>query len=217
MTRKTPNSPGAANPPQDRDAEAAAKAMQLVQDRQPEAAARLLHRELGQRMQRYFQYHRVPPDDAEELVTDVWMKFLGSRYDGRTRPVVWMWTIANSVLVDWARARSAQRRGGSGQDRIEIHLDEETLAIVIDQTASIESPGWLKLCIQRAAHQLECDDPNRAHVLWLSYRGYSAAEIALVFGAAPPPTAKQETAARNRVLEAIRKARGYFEHCKEST
>jgi len=52
-------------------------------------------------------------------------------------------------------------------------------------------------------------------VLWLWYRGHSAAEIAVIYGATPPPNEKQETAARNRVLVSTRKAREYFQHCRD--
>lgn len=199
----------------DRDAAAAQAAMDFVLAGQLEKAAIHLHRNLGSRINGYMRRHRVPEADAEELVSEVWVKFLRSRYDGQTRPVVWLWTIVQSVLVDWARERSAQKRGGAGEDRLEIQVDEDTLDVLINSTESPNAPGWLKLCIERAAHQLELDDPNRAHVLWLWYSGQSAADIAVVFGANPPPTSKQETAARNRVLEATRKAREYFQHCKE--
>jgi DNA-directed RNA polymerase specialized sigma24 family protein len=199
----------------DRDAESADTAMNLIQAGELEKAAIHLHRSLGSRLISYFRRHRVPEADAEELVSEVWIKFLRSRYDGQTRPVVWLWTIVQSVLVDWARERSAQKRGGSGEDRLEVQVDEDAFEVLINATESPNTPGWLKLCIERAAHQLEQDDPSRSHVLWLWYSGQSAADIAVVFGAPPPPTPKQETAARNRVLEATRKAREYFQHCKE--
>jgi DNA-directed RNA polymerase specialized sigma24 family protein len=170
---------------------------------------------LGARVLGYLRRHRVPEADAEELVTDVWMKFLGSHYDGQARPVVWLWTIVQSVWVDWARARASQKRGGSGEERLEVEVDAQTLEALADAVQAPNAPGWLRLCLERAAWQLEQDDPNRAHVLWLWYSGQSATEIAIVFGAKPPPNAKQEAAARNRVLEATRRARAYFEHCKE--
>lgn len=201
--------------PTDRDALAAQQAMDLIQHGELEQAALHLHRSLGSRVMGYLRRHRVPEGDAEELLTDVWMKLLRSRYDGQTRPVVWLWTVVQSVLVDWARERGAQKRGGSGEDRLEVQVDDDTLEVLIQSLESPHTPGWLKLCIARAAHQLEQDDPNRAHVLWLWFSGQSAADIAVVFGASPPPSAKQETAARNRVLEATRKARDYFAHCKD--
>ena len=119
------------------------------------------------------------------------------------------------MLIDWARDRNALKRGGKGEDRLQVELDEETLEVLIGAIESTAAPAWLKLCIERAAHQMQVDDPNRANVLWLWYRGHSAAEIAVIYGASPPPSEKQEIAARNRVLAATRKARDYFQHCKD--
>ncbi|QIL73085.1 sigma-70 family RNA polymerase sigma factor [Diaphorobacter sp. HDW4B] len=199
----------------DRDSLAAEQAMQHVLRGELEQAALHLHRQLGSRVMGFLRRHRVPESDAEELLSDVWMKFIRSRCDEQIRPVVWLWTIVQSVLVDWVRERGALKRGGSGQERLEVLLNDDVLDVMVESIESAETPGWLKLCIERAAHQLERDDPNRAHVLWLWYSGQSAADIAVVFGASPPPTPKQETAARNRVLEATRKARDYFEHCRD--
>lgn len=199
----------------DHDAQAARQAMDWVLQGERERAAVHLHRTLGSRVLGYLRRHRVPDQDAEELVTDIWMKFLCSRYEEQVRPVVWLWMIARSVLIDWVRARTSQKRAGADGDALEIELDAQTLETIAHAAETADAPAWLRLCIERAARQLELDDPNRAHVLWLWYSGQSAAEIAVVFGAKPPPNAKQEAAARNRVLEAVRKARAYFQHCKD--
>jgi DNA-directed RNA polymerase specialized sigma24 family protein len=183
---------------------------------QIEQAAVCLHTRLGRRVIAYLRRHRVPEADAEELVSDVWIKFLQNPCDDRMRPVVWLWTMVQSVLVDWARERGALKRGGSGEARLEVELNDEAFVErLMEGMESPQAPAWLKLCIERAAHQLELDDPSRAHVLWLWYRGHSAAEIAVIYGATPPPSDKQETAARNRVLVATRKARDYFQHCRD--
>lgn len=199
----------------DRDALATQEAMALIQAGKTEQAARHLHATMTQRVLGFLRRHRVPEDDAQELVLDIWIKFIRSPYDGRTQPVVWFWGVVQSVLVDWARERSALKRGGAGEERLEVRVDDDTLEVIINALEGTNTPAWLKLCIERAAHQLEQDDPNRAHVLWLWFSGHSAADIAVVFGATPPPSTKQETAARNRVLEATRKARDYFGHCKD--
>ena len=196
------------------------QSIELLKSQRVEQAALLLHDQLGMRMQRYFQRHRVPLDDAQELVNDVWMKFISSPFEGRTRAVVWLWTVAGSVLLDWIRSQGAEKRGRSlkSGEAVEVTgLDDEAWDMLTNQAdAQIEqSQPWVKLCVDRAMEQLAKDDPRRAHVLWLWYQGWSAEEVAVYFGAPPPPTKKQETAARNRVLEATRKAREYFAHCKE--
>lgn len=199
----------------DRDATVAEQAFELIAQNKPEAAALLLHQRMAPRLNHYFVTRGVPLADAEELVSDVWIRLLQSCYDGRAKPVVWLWTVVHSVHIDWARARQAQSRGGVGAERREIHVDEETMEVLANTVAASTPPAWLKLCIERAAHAMEQEDPNRAHVLWLWYRGHSASDIAVMFGAEPPPSLKQETAARNRVLEATRKAKQFFEHCRD--
>lgn len=201
--------------PTDRDAQAADEAVRLLRAGQRERAALHLHQRLGNRVQAYLLRHRVPAADAEELVSDVWIKFMQSPCPANTRPVVLLWSVVHSVLVDWVRQRDALKRGGKGQERLQVEVDEDTFELHLNALESNQTPAWLKLCIERAAHALQQADPNRAHVLWLWYRGHTAAEIALVYGAKPPPSAPQESAARSRVLEAMRKARVFFQHCQD--
>ena len=194
------------------------QAIELLRAGKVQQAAELLNRHLHTRMLRYFQRHRVPPDDAQELVTDVWMKFMNSRFEGETRAVVWLWVVANSVLLDWLRAQKAEKRGRALNGAVEVSgLDDVAWDMAVNQfdIETEQSQPWVKLCVDRAMLQLSQDDPRRAHVLWLWYQGWSAQELAVEHGAKPPPTKQQETAARNRVLEATRKAKDYFSHCKE--
>jgi hypothetical protein len=70
--------------------------------------------------------------------------------------------------------------------------------------------------VHRAAAQLEKDEPTTAQVLLFKAQGWSAREIAIVFGAPPERVSKEaEGAARDRVYRACQVARGYFQHCKE--
>lgn len=194
------------------------QAIELLRAGKVQPAAALLNRHLHTRMLRYMQRHRVPHDDAQELVTDVWMKFMASRFEGETRAVVWLWVVANSVLLDWVRAQKAEKRGRALNGAVEVSgLDDVAWDMAVNQfdIETEQSQPWVKLCVDRAMLQLSQDDPRRAHVLWLWYQGWSAQELAIEHGAKPPPTKQQETAARNRVLEATRKAKDYFSHCKE--
>ena len=198
--------------------EAAEQALELLRAGKVQPAAELLNRYLHTRMLRYLQRHRVPLDDAQELVTDVWMKFMNSRFEGETRAVVWLWTVASSVLLDWVRAQKAEKRGRALSGAVEVSgLDDVAWDMAVNQfdIETEQSQPWVKLCVDRAMLQLSQDDPRRAHVLWLWYQGWSAQELAVEYRAKPPPNKQQETAARNRVLEATRKAKTYFSHCKE--
>lgn len=200
----------------DTDALAAQAIADCIRTRQTERAARTFLQRLGSRILSFLRRHRVPEADAEELVSDICLKLLSSPCPSGVRPVVWLWTVVNSVLVDWARKRGAKKRGGAGEDALEVRVDEATQEVLIEAQIAPDAPPWLKLCVERATHELHLQDPNRAHVLYLSFQGYSAAEVAVVFGAEPPPSKQQENAARNRVLEAMKKARDFFSHCQEN-
>lgn len=181
-----------------------------------ERGAELLCRHLTRRVQRYFERHRVPENQAEELVTEVWLKLLHSKYEGRVRAVVWLWMVAGSVLLDWVAKHQAERRaGGDAAQPIEVAVDDDTWHVIQDSVAATDAPPWLKLCLERAAFVFEQEEPRRAEVLRFSCEKWSAEEIAVYYGATPPVTAKQQTAARNRVLDAAKRARSYFEHCKD--
>ena len=76
-----------------------------------EQAALLLDRRLNRRVRAYFVRHKVHEHAAEELVSDLWLKLIQSKYDGDTRPVVWMWIVARTVMLDWHRRENAEIRG----------------------------------------------------------------------------------------------------------
>ncbi|MES2938478.1 MAG: sigma factor [Pseudomonadota bacterium] len=195
----------------------AAEALGLIRKGEVEAGAELLVRRLTTRVQRYFERHRVPADQAEELVSETWLKLVTSRFDGGTREIVWLWTVAKTVLLDWVRRTQAQRRSGTREERaMEVQMDDDGWALLAASVAGAQAPAWTTLCIERAAWQFEQDEPRRAEVLRFSCEQWSAEEIAMYYGAEPPVTDKQKTAARNRVLDAMKRARGYFEHCREA-
>lgn len=193
-------------------------AMRLIQQGGSfaEQGAGLLCRHLSRRVQRYFERHRVPENQAEELVTEVWLKLLNSKYEGRVRAVVWLWMVAGSVLLDWIAKHKAERRAGADASRpVEVAVDEDTWNVISESVAAANPPPWLRLCLERAAFLFEQEEPRRAEVLRFSCEKWTAEEIAVYYGASPPVTAKQQTAARNRVLDAVKRARTYFAHCKD--
>lgn len=199
------------------DEHIAEEGMALIRQGKVEEGASLLVRKLSKRLQRYYERHGVPAAQAEELVGDAWLKLVSSAFRGETRAIVWIWKIAGSVLLDWVDRHGAARRAGtSGQPIVEMQMDDDSWAQIAASTPTLQPPAWLSVCIERAAFQFECAEPRRAEVLRLSCEGWSAEEIAVYYGATPPPSDKQKTAARNRVLDAAKRARGYFVHCKEA-
>lgn len=175
-------------------------------------AVMLLDKELTNRVTRYFLRHRIPPEVAEELTNDLWLKLVTSRFDGRTRPVVWMWKIGRSLMIDWIRREAAEKRGRAAQG----DLDDDEWLELMESVPSMSMPGWIRLCIERAIWQLEQDDPARAEVLRMVFEGWTDVEIAIYYGADPDTLSKkQQTAARDRVYRARKRAQEYFADCKD--
>lgn len=175
-------------------------------------AVMLLDKELTNRVTRYFLRHRIPPEVAEELTNDLWLKLVTSRFDGRTRPVVWMWKIGRSLMIDWIRHEAAEKRGRAAQG----DLDDDKWLELMESVPSLSMPGWIRLCIERAIWQLEQDDPARAEVLRMVFEGWTDVEIAIYYGADPDTLSKkQQTAARDRVYRARKRAQEYFADCKD--
>jgi len=203
----------------DHDADITARAMQLVQAGRPNQAGKLLMEHMGRRMLNYYLRHRIPPHEAELLVNELWFRFLTSRFEERTRPVIWFWKLARSILNDWWRRELAQKRGGTEQTTVSLDDDElagNSLNLEAIEPSSDEMPAWVKRCIHRAAEQLCRDDPKRAQLLWYKCQEMSAEDIAIIFGATPHPSTKEKHNATSRISEAMKKARNYFSSCRES-
>lgn len=177
---------------------ASAFALLHGKEREREEAVRLLDRALGRRLERYFVRHRVPADDAEELVWDVWLKLLRSDFRGETRPVVWVWTIARSLMQSFHR-----------RERPEIGFEDEEWTALLETTAAPGVPEWVRQCIERALFQFECDHPERAEVLRMLAEEWSAKEIGEFFGSS-------EGAARDRAYRTRERARAYLDECRET-
>src|SRR6218665_1137304 len=102
-----------------------------------ERAAALLYRHRGTRLQRYFQNNKVGEGEAEELMSEVIFNFISSPPQGDCPAEVWLWTLARNELIDWARRRAAQSRGGqAGGGSIEQAFDAEAWLAVLDTTAA---------------------------------------------------------------------------------
>lgn len=182
-----------------------------------ERAAGLLVRHRARRLQAFFRNNKVSEAEAEELASEVVLNFITQ--PPRDCPAeVWLWTLARNELIDWARRRAAQSRGGRAEGGpMEAAFDAEAwLAVQETVAGDTELPAWVRNCVQRAAAQLQRDEPGVAQVLLFKAQGWSAREIAVFYGAPPDKVSKaDEGAARDRVYRACQTARDYFQHCKE--
>ncbi len=182
--------------------------IELLNKGERQRAAKLYLERIAHVIMGFLRRHHVSDAEAKELVINVFLKMLHNPCPRDVSPAVWLWTMVNFVFMDWKRSAYWNSKKEESSPQI-TDIDPDTLP-------SSESPHWLRLCVKRAAHKLQTEDPVTAHLLWLNHCGHSAAEIAVIFGARPPPSKEQETAARNRVLTAMKKARAYFSHCKEN-
>jgi len=158
-----------------------------------------LDRLLGRRLQHYFERHRVHAADSEALVWEVWLRVIQGSFRGETRPAVWIWTIARNLMLDWHRAR-----------RPEIQLDQDGWDALLGSLPAQGIAAWVRLCIERALAQFECDHPERAELLRMVAEEWSAQEIGAVY-------ACSAGAARDRSFRARELARDYLAECRETT
>ena len=199
----------------------AARAVELMRSgaQGREAAASLLYRRLSGRVKGFFKRHRVPEDQAEELFNDFLFKFVTCDPTGvhESSAVALMWRVAHSVLTDWARRVSAERRGGNGDSAAEVSLADDIWAIVLDTShGAVEMAGWIKDCVHRVSALFQRERPRPAETLLLFTLGYSHREIAAIEGASTDDvSAQQEAAAKSRVHHASKLAREYFKECLE--
>jgi DNA-directed RNA polymerase specialized sigma24 family protein len=200
--------------------EAAAKALACLGQgaKGRDQAARLLLQGCGGRLASYIRrhsYNKATQEDAEEILMTVVMTFVTKPLPSGCNPDAWLFTIARNELVDWARKRQADKRGGG---QAEVPLDDDELGNLFDtELGHTELPAWVRDCIQKAAAYMQQVSPERAMVLLMVADGWSAEEIAIYFGADPDQeiTPQQQAAARDRRYRAKVEAQKYFAHCKE--
>jgi RNA polymerase sigma factor (TIGR02999 family) len=101
--------------------------------------------------------------------------------------------VMRQILVDRARARRSEKRGG---DQVRV---EETEQLVRSEADAVEI-----LAVDRALGSLKRQSPRQAQVVELRYfAGYSLEETALVLGVAERTVKRDWDAARTRLKIAI--------------
>lgn len=163
-----------------------------------EEAIKKIDRMFNRRIERYFVRHKVPQPEAEELVWDVWLKLLNSKFRGETRPSVWVWTIARSILISFHR-----------RHRPEISFDLDDWDLLLNTHEAPQMPMWIRLCVERALFQFEQDYPERTEILRMISEEWSAREIGSFLGC-------QEGAARDRVFRTRERVKEYLKECVET-
>ena len=84
------------------------------------------YEEYGKAVYNYFRFQLIPPDDAEDLTAETFLRAVraSDRYDA-TRAAVqtWLLTIARNVLIDERRSARVRRRVGVDELR-DLAMDE---------------------------------------------------------------------------------------------
>ena len=110
--------------------------------------------------------------DTTALLHESYLKLVGASglpVEDRRHFFTYAATVMRSVIVDFARARSAERRGGEAD-----HLALDTLL-----SAKLAAPETDVLRVHEALEVLAKVDPRSAHIVELRYfGGLSDAEIA---------------------------------------
>ena len=198
----------------------AAEAAQLLGKgvREKHLAAEQLLKRCAGRLKVYIRRHSygyATEEDAEDLLSITLVKFLESNVPAGCAPDAWLLTICKNAVLDWARKRLADKRGG--KDSVHVELDDDEGGSLLDTLLGVSDlPAWVRLCIHKAMALMQLEKPERAEVLMMVAEEWSAEEIAIYFGADPKNISKQDLgAARDRVYRARLVAREYFEPCKE--
>jgi len=152
-----------------------------------------LKRIAAQRLSRGSRFTLSPTELVHEAVLDL----LPARADfaNRTHFLATMSLAMRAILVDHARARSAEKRGG---DRVQVSLSH------IDEASAQSEAQVDLLALEQALQGLETLDPRCGQAMHLTYfGGLSQEEIASLLGVSIPTVKRDLRFARAWLLKAI--------------
>jgi RNA polymerase sigma-70 factor, ECF subfamily len=167
------------------DGEAAEKLLPLVYAE--------LHRVAAGYMRRERVDHTLQPT---ALINEAYLRLIREDVDwnGRAHFIGFAAHVMRRVLVDYARARNAEQRGG-GLERVEM---QEQFFIAEDRLEQVAQ-------IDEALSRLEKTSPRQARVVELRYfGGLSIEQIASVLGIAPRSVKRDWALARLWLFDELR-------------
>lgn len=164
------------------DASAADKLLPLVYDELHQVAARAMRRES--------EGHTLQPT---ELINEVYLRLVDqSRANWKSRSHFFgvVAQVMRRILVDHARARMSEKRGGGARA---VTLDElHDAAVGVGSTATVDI-----LALHEALEKLEALDPDQARVVELRYfTGLNIEETAEALGISPATVKREWAVAR---------------------
>jgi RNA polymerase sigma factor (TIGR02999 family) len=123
-----------------------------------------------------------------------------SRWSNRYEFYAWASRVMRQILVDHARARHAQKRGGGA---VHDSLDDEDLALQ-HRLAAPTSPWMELLALDEALTRLKALDPQQARVVELRFFGeLGVEETAQCLGISPATVKREWATARAWLLREL--------------
>jgi RNA polymerase sigma-70 factor (ECF subfamily) len=173
------------------------KAMRAGDGQAAESLLPLVYVELNRLAKAYLRRER--PDhtlQATALINEAYLRLVGEDIDWNSRAhfIGLAAHVMRRVLVDYARARNAEQRGG-GLNRVEM---QEELAISLQQLDEVSE-------LDEALERLEKDNPRQARVVELRYfGGLSVEQIATLLQIAPRSVKRDWALARIYLFRELR-------------
>jgi len=170
--------------------QAASRGEEGAFDRLVPVIERRLHELAVARMRRERADHTLEPT---ELVHEAWIRLAGGeqRWEARTHFFGAASEAMRRVLVDHARRRAAEKRGG-GVERVTFH----------ELKVQSDEPDIDVLGLNEALEALEREDPRLSGVVRLRYfGGFGIHEVAELLGVSPATVKRDWTYARAWLLE----------------
>lgn len=147
-----------------------------------QAAAVLLTVHLTTRLMSHLRHKGFGEADAEEMISDTWIKLLGSEVARIRQPRAYFWTVVGNVINDRLRMQSAAMRGdkerGIGEQAMDMDEFNDLLARGDGHDANVAE----QIHLSRMLTDFETGYPEEAQLLLLKTEGYADEEIASVLG-----------------------------------
>jgi|RhiMethySRZTD1v2_1073278.scaffolds.fasta_scaffold459400_2 RNA polymerase sigma-70 factor (ECF subfamily) len=161
-----------------------------------------LYRSYARKFLAYFVKHRVPRQNAEELVQDVFVNVVRHSGDfrGETRFDAWMWAIVRNTLINHFR-----------RERPEEQVDEDTLELLVNARADPPPTAGMGLeeCVRRAYALFAEVYADRAEILArIAFDGWSTEDVAAALRRTPGAT-------REYLSQSRKKLKAFLEPCRE--
>ena len=173
------------------------KAMHAGDAQAAESLLPLVYAELHRLAKGYMRRER--PDhtlQATALINEAYLKLVGEDIDWNSRAhfIGLAANVMRRVLVDYARARNAEQRGG-GLQRVEM---QDELAVSAEQLDEVEH-------LDEALKKLERENPRQARVVELRYfGGLSVEQIGALLQIAPRSVKRDWALARIWLFRELR-------------